>query len=82
MCWPTNDTFPAKNTCDYCHISYDGNTYVYHIDGYGKHCGKVICSHCMMLKMEEKLLKKLKQEEQEKQEKQEKKMTRSYNYYR
>ena len=79
MCWPTYDTFPEKNTCDYCHISYDGNTYVYHIDGYGKHCGKVICSHCMMLKMEEKLLKKLKQEEQEKQEK---KMTRSYNYYR
>ena len=77
MCWPSYDTFPTKITCDYCHISYDGSTYVYHIDGYGKHCGKIICSHCMMLKMEEKLLKKLKQEE-----KKEKKMTRSYNYYR
>jgi hypothetical protein len=82
MCWPSYDTFTAMNQCDYCHLSYDGNTYVYHIDGYGKHCGKVICSHCMMRKMEESLLKKLKQEKQEKQEKKGKKMTRSYNNYR
>ena len=76
MCWPTNDTFPAKNKCDFCNIIYDGNTYVYHIDGYGKHCGKVICNNCMIIKLEDSLLKKIKQEELEK------KRTRSYNNYR
>ena len=76
MCWPTNDTFPAKNMCDFCNIIYDGNTYVYHIDGYGKHCGKVICNNCMIIKLEDSLLKKIKEEELDK------KRTRSYNNYR
>ena len=76
MCWPTNDTFPAKNKCDFCNIIYDGNTYVYHIDGYGKHCGKVICNNCMIIKLEDSLLKKIKEEELDK------KRTRSYNNYR
>lgn len=62
--------------CDFCNIIYDGNTYVYHIDGYGKHCGKVICNNCMIIKLEDSLLKKIKQEELEK------KRTRSYNNYR
>ena len=45
----------SSEICDYCdgRLS-ENNPYIFNIRGYGKHDGRTMCQHCLILRFEKK----------------------------